>query len=124
MLRKETVTAPTLEFLKDLMRDELEDIAAMKLNAIVGNVTGVRDFIDIAFLSCHLSLKTMTEAYENKYSSRNPLVILKALSYHKDIDFSKPVPIISKKYSWKSIEKRLQEMEKFPSKIFPTSPLS
>ena len=32
------------------------DIAAMKLNAIVGNGTRVKDFIDIAFLSSFLSL--------------------------------------------------------------------
>ena len=40
----------------------LEDIAAMKLNAIVGNCTRLKDFVDIAFLSSHLSLLEMIAA--------------------------------------------------------------
>jgi hypothetical protein len=101
----------------------LEDIAAMKLNAIVGNGTRLKDFIDIAFMSCYLPLKKMMDAYENKYASRNPLLTLKALSYHRDINFKEPVHIIARAYSWKAIEKRLNEMEKFPSRVFEAPPL-
>ncbi len=54
----------------------LEDIAAMKLNAIVSNGTRLKDFIDITYLSCYLSLKEMLDAYETKYIVRNPLVII------------------------------------------------
>jgi hypothetical protein len=96
----------------------LEDIAAMKLNAIVGNGTRLKDFIDIAFLSHYLSLQNMVDAYEEKYKTRNPLIALKALSYHNDINFGEPIQMISGAYSWKLIEKRLSEMVSFPSKIF------
>jgi len=130
MLRKETVTARTLELLKCLMPEEninnlsdLEDIAAMKLNAIAGNGTCLKDFIDIAFLSCYLSLETMMNAYEGKYATRNSLLILKALSYHHDINFKEPIQMVNGAYSWKPIEKRLSKMEKFPARIFETMPL-
>ena len=44
-------------------------IAAMKLNAIAGNGTRIKDFIDIAFLSAKMSFNKMLEAYELKYKS-------------------------------------------------------
>jgi len=37
----------------------LEDIAAMKLNAIVGSGSRVKDFVDVAYLSSNLSLMKM-----------------------------------------------------------------
>ena len=126
MLRKETVAAGTLELLElseGIRLASLEDIAAMKLNAIVGNGTRLKDFIDVVFMSCYLSLKEMMDAYEDKYVSRNPLLTLKALSYHKDINFSEPINIIAGTYSWNAIEKRLNEMEKFPSRIFEALPV-
>ena len=46
------------------------DIAAMKLNAIAGNGTRIKDFIDLAYLSTLLSLGEMLEAYEHKYKSK------------------------------------------------------
>jgi len=101
----------------------LEDISAMKLNAIVGNGTRLKDFIDIAFLSSHLPLKTMIGAYEDKYTSRNPVLTLKALAYHQDINFNEQINIIGGNYTWKAIAKRLSEMEKYPEKIFEKAPL-
>jgi hypothetical protein len=112
-----------LEIQEGIRLASLEDIAAMKLNAIVGNGTRLKDFIDIAFLSCHLSLETMMNAYEDKYATRNPLLSLKSLSYHNDINFNEPVQMIGCTYEWKAVAKRLGEMEKFPTKIFETLPL-
>lgn len=97
----------------------LHDIAAMKLNAIAGNGTRVKDFIDIAFLSAHLSLKEMINAYEKKYQSRNPFITLKALSYHQEINFNEPIRYVNGTYKWKAIELRLRQMINFPEKIFP-----
>jgi hypothetical protein len=102
----------------------LEDIAAMKLNAIVGNGTRLKDFIDIAFMSAYVPLKKMVDSYEDKYATRNPLMTLKALSYHNDINFNEPIQMVNGTYSWKVIEKRLSEMEKFPSLIFDTVPFA
>lgn len=100
----------------------LEDIAAMKLNAIMSNGTRLKDFIDIAYLSCHVPLKKMIDAYEEKYSSRNPLLVLKALAYHQDINFDEPINMLTGRFSWKKIERRLADMEKTPSTIFQELP--
>jgi len=102
----------------------LEDIAAMKLNAIVGNGTRLKDFIDVAFMSCYLSLDKMMDAYERKYATRNPFLTLKALLYHQDINFNEPIQLAAGKYLWKLIEKRLIEMANLPSTVFELSPLA
>ena len=65
----------------------LEDIAAMKINAIAGNRTRLKDFIDIAYLSLFLSTRQMIAAYQQKYSARNPLIALKSILYHNDLDY-------------------------------------
>lgn len=96
----------------------LEDIAAMKLNAISGNGTRLKDFIDVAYLSSYLSLSTMIEAYEEKYETRNPTIVLKSLVYFQDIQFDEPIKMVQGKYHWKQIEKRLSEMTRWPKVRF------
>ncbi len=96
----------------------LYDIAAMKLNAISGNGTRIKDYIYIAFLSSNLSLSEMLEAYEQKYRS-NPIIPLKAISFFDDINFNEPIRMIGSPFDWKKIAKRLLEMQKNPHKIFP-----
>jgi len=95
-----------------------EDIAAMKLNAISGNGTRLKDFIDVAYLSSFMTLSQMVDAYEEKYSSRNPAMVIKALDYHKDINFNEPIEMLEGKYKWKDIERRLGQMTLHPTKIF------
>ncbi|NIG56756.1 nucleotidyl transferase AbiEii/AbiGii toxin family protein [Chitinophaga sp. Cy-1792] len=96
----------------------LKDIAAMKLNAITGNGTRLKDFIDIAYLSSFLTLSDMVEAYCEKYASRNPVMVLKALDYHNDIDFNEPIIMLDGDYSWQKIKDRLNQMALHPQKLF------
>lgn len=98
------------------------DIAAMKLNAISGDGTRLKDFIDIAYLSATMPLMEMMEAYEAKYQSRNPTMVVKALNYHKDINFKEKIEMISGNYHWKHIEQRLSLMTIEPHKLFRESP--
>jgi predicted nucleotidyltransferase component of viral defense system len=102
----------------DIRIASLHDIAAMKLNAITGNGTRLKDFIDIAYLSGKLTLTQMLEAYAIKYGMRNPFIPLKALSYFNDINHSEPVHLIAGKLQWSIIEKRIKEMINFPDNIF------
>lgn len=96
----------------------LTDIAAMKLNAISGNGTRLKDFIDIAFLSSEISLNQMLNGYEKKYNS-NTIVPLKAIVYYDDINFNEPIKMAcNNPFQWKKIMKRLQLMQKFPDKVF------
>jgi len=96
----------------------LKDIAAMKFNAIEGNGTRLKDFIDIAFLSSYLSLNEMFSAYESKYPSRNIFSIIKALEYHTDINFEEPINLMNGSFKWNAIERRLGEIVKNPDKVF------
>lgn len=98
----------------------LHDIAAMKLNAISGNGTRIKDFIDIAYLAEYMSLKEMLNSYQSKYKTMNVLIPVKALTYFDEINFAEPIKMLSsKKFNWKKIEKRIYEMLKNPHRIFP-----
>ena len=63
----------------------IKDIAAMKLNAIDGNGTRIKDFIDIYFLLKQNSFGELVDFYNTKYESRNDFHIIKSLSYFNDI---------------------------------------
>lgn len=102
----------------------MEDIAAMKLNAIVGNGTRSKDFIDVAALSCHLSLMQMIESYVFKYSNRNVVAVLKSLDYFNDVVKEEPIHLIGERYSWLKIEERIAQMLKNRLQIFSTSPFA
>ena len=64
----------------------IPDIAAMKLNAITGNGTRSKDFIDIYFILKQYPLNEILEFYKTKYSTRNIFHVLKSLDYFDDIN--------------------------------------
>jgi predicted nucleotidyltransferase component of viral defense system len=63
----------------------LSDIAAMKLNAIAGNGTRVKDFIDVYFLLEHFQLKQLFSFYKKKYAEHDIYHVKKSLTYFDDI---------------------------------------
>jgi hypothetical protein len=63
-----------------------EDIAAMKLNAIAGDGTRAKDFIDIYFILKQFSLNQILDFYAIKYTKRNQFHALKSLTWFNDID--------------------------------------
>jgi hypothetical protein len=95
----------------------LADIAAMKINAITGNGTRLKDFVDIAYLSGYLSTVEMMESYQAKYSTRNAIMAIKAMGYFLDIDFTEPIEMTGGKYSWQAVEKRLNNMLVAPDQL-------
>lgn len=96
----------------------LEDIAAMKLNAIVGSGSRLKDFVDIAYLSGYMSLADMLNYYEQKYPDINGLIALKSLCYFDDIDFSVDIEYVNKALSWESVQQRITEMVQRPERVF------
>ena len=107
-----------LETIEGIRLAGIQDISAMKLNAIMGNGTRVKDFIDIAFLSSFLSLDEMLHAYETKYKTRNALIVLKSLDFHQDINHLEPIRLFTGNYSWKLIEQRIKLMLRAHDQIF------
>lgn len=108
----------SLKIEENIRLSSLEDIAAMKLNAITGDGTRLKDFIDIAFLSCKIPFNKMLNGYKVKYNA-NPVIPIKALSYFDDINFNEPIKmVLNSKFNWGKIEKRLKNMQEYPNRIF------
>jgi len=111
-------------WIKDTFNEEgitmagIEDIAAMKLNAIVGNGSRVKDYADIAFLSTHFSLQEMLDFFEKKYPNNNSVIALKSLCYFEDINFDVDVQYQKQGVGWKQIESRIIEMVQNPQQKF------
>jgi hypothetical protein len=87
----------------------LQDIAAMKLNAISNSGKRLKDFIDVYFLLEHFSLSEMIEFYTIKYPRFNPLIALKAINYFEDIDPAIDPPQLREKLPLPNIKKRIEE---------------
>jgi hypothetical protein len=88
----------------------LSDIAAMKLNAITGNGTRVKDFVDVYFLLDRFSLKQMFSFYTKKYTDQDIYHVRKSQTYFDDIppDSWKTVRLIKEKgFDFDSMKKKL-----------------
>ena len=84
------------------------DIAAMKVNAITGDGTRLKDFIDIYFLLNEFSFGEVIEFYSIKYQNRNSFHAIKSLTYFDDIDEANwPKMIKEKGLSLKMIKAKL-----------------
>lgn len=94
---KYALVNPIIE-IENIRLYSIQDITAMKLNAIAGNGTRSKDFIDIYFILKQFSVKEILCFYKKKYKSRNVLHILKSLNYFDDISIQDwPEMILEKK---------------------------
>ena len=91
----------------------------MKLNAITGNGTRLKDFVDVAYLSAYMNLSSMLDWYEQKYHDVNGTMALKSICYFNEIDFSAGIDYTNNGMNWEIIEKRLLNMVREPGKQFP-----
>lgn len=96
----------------------VEDIAAMKLSAIMNSGKRLKDFVDVAFLSTKFSLIQMLGFFSEKFPQSSVLSAEKSLLYFEDIDFSVPIVLASNKFRWIPIKKRILEMAQYPTKVF------
>lgn len=87
----------------------LEDIAAMKIDAISSRGTK-RDFIDLYFLAKKFSLEKILEFYDQKYGklSNNIVHIMRSLDYFADAD-PQESPKMLEKVSWEEVKKFFQD---------------
>lgn len=87
----------------------LEDISAMKLNAI-NNRGAKKDFFDVYFLLQKFSLGTLISFYHKKYPEQNDMQVVKSLLYFEDAE-EQPNPIlIDKSLKWPDIKGKLIEI--------------
>ena len=85
----------------------IEDIAAMKINAIINRGTK-KDFIDIDFLLERYSLVQILELYQQKYGVKDYQMALRSLSYFEDAE-NETMPRMLVKKDWKTIKSDIIE---------------
>jgi hypothetical protein len=95
-----------------------EDIAAMKLHAIIQSGKRLKDFIDIYYLLEHFSMNDMISFFRKKYSYTNPLIALRAVTYFDDIDENMDPPKLLHPLKTEQIKKRIRDAVLKPGKIF------
>lgn len=96
----------------------LEDIAAMKLNAITFSGTRLKDFVDLYFLLEKISLAAMLETFDFKYPNTNRMIAKKALTYYADINPAEKLQVLRKSFTVEKMKKRLQQAVKYEERIF------
>lgn len=85
-----------------------KDIAAMKLNAITGNGTRVKDFVDVYFLLKQFRLEEMLDFYKTKYQQDDALMILRSLVFFDDVDLAEwPRLIREPRLTFDQVKKRI-----------------
>lgn len=80
----------------------LQDIAAMKLNAIA-NRGCKKDFYDVYALLNHFSIQQLLIFFEKKYPQNNSYAVVKSLVYFADADIE-PEPISLSDTTWDEIK--------------------
>lgn len=76
------------EVIEGISMLSIQDVIAMKINAITTSGQRVKDFIDIYFLLEKYSIGEMGSFYSKKYSQYNEVNVLKSLTWFEDIDMS------------------------------------
>lgn len=104
--------------LEGIRMASIDDIAAMKLNAIVGNGSRWKDFVDVYVMLEHRSLAQMLDYYESKYPNVNKVTAFKSLAYHNDVKQTQDMSLLNKQIDWSDIVKRLRKATLDPGKVF------
>ena len=85
----------------------IEDIAAMKLNAIIGRGSK-KDFIDLFFILKNYSLAKLMDFYTKKYNDGSTFLVLKSLTYFEDADMEE-MPFMFNNIDWQTIKDNIQK---------------
>jgi hypothetical protein len=98
-----------------------QDIAAMKVNAIAGNGTRAKDFVDIYFLLKEFTMKDIIGFYGEKYAQHNTFHALKSLTFFSDIDTAIwPKMATGQKVTLKEVQKAISSAQKQYLTDYPT----
>ena len=99
-----------VETLEEVRMVGVQDIVAMKLAALSGR--GVKkDFWDIAELLDYYTIEEMLVFFAEKYSTNEPLFVLRSMTYFDDAERNKdPDPL--KKMTWKQVKTKIEKAVK------------
>ena len=82
-----------------------KDIAALKVNAIMGRGTR-KDFVDIYVLLQHFSLEEILSFYKQKYPENSEYRALRSLTYFEDAEMQ-DMPTMLFNTSWNDMKKAI-----------------
>lgn len=85
----------------------IEDIAAMKLNAIIGRGSK-KDFIDLYYILKQFDLSQLMSFYGQKYQDGSSFLVLKSLVYFEDAD-NEAMPWMFHEVSWEEVKTTIQK---------------
>ena len=98
------------ELIENFSMLSVEDILAMKLNAIAVSGQRVKDFIDIYYFLQSYSLAEMVSFYQKKYALGNEVNILKSIIYFDDVDLTDwPILLKEPTLKWSAVKKRITQ---------------
>jgi len=84
----------------------VQDISAMKVNAISNDGTRIKDFVDLYFLLQEHGIGQLLDSYQAKYALRNVLHALKSLNYFDEVETEDwPVIVRETGLSWERVKK-------------------
>lgn len=83
-----------------------KDIAAMKVNAVMGRGTK-KDFVDVYFLLKHYSFEEMIQFYLQKYTDGSEYRALLSMTYFSDAD-PQPMPLMFQPVEWSVIKDEIR----------------
>ena len=86
----------------------LNDIAAMKVSAIVNRGTK-KDFIDLYTLLLHFALDEILDMYSRKYSDGSLFIVMKSLTYFDDAE-TDPMPNVLNDTTWETVKEFLRKV--------------
>lgn len=92
-----------------------KDIAAMKVNAVMGRGTK-KDFVDVYYLLQHYSFDDLIKFYLQKYTDGSEYRALLSMAYFADAD-PQPLPYMFQEIDWETIKTEIKrQVEDFNRK--------
>lgn len=83
-----------------------KDIAAMKVNAVIGRGTK-KDFVDIYYLLQHYSFADLMRFFLQKYPEGSEYRALLSMAYFGDAD-PQPMPYMFERVEWETMKQRIK----------------
>ena len=84
----------------------IEDIAAMKLEAIKGRGKK-RDFYDLFILLQKYSLKKLLSYHQKKFKDDSTFLIVKSLTFFEDAEADPPIIALTHKPDWENVKRTI-----------------
>jgi hypothetical protein len=96
-----------VEVIEGIAMLSLEDVAAMKLNA-VSNRGSKKDFYDVAELLARFDLAILLSFFSAKYVSSDPFSVIRSLAWFEDAE-PEPDPIPLNEVTWESVKRKVSK---------------